>query len=439
MSERTPVYLVNTPGVGVALQALHPRGVLIEPAPVSWTIPKEFKGIMNYNPRHDIQNYLDLRSLNGKINPTEYANLLLQTNTRTRRQLEKAIGERFGVERSTVEYFIDKDKRLRSPDYPEPIIERYKKGQKFLAENGSQETERESAEVEGIRHIERIFTDPDFPQNQTVIIISTRGPQGSLYTENFFDVYQKKADIITMTRYHSTHSPEGFLEATQSVDPTYQTPAKDQKLNAAFFLQRPIKSKKALPETLETFALDKTAQKYEINQQIIENCPPFILSYINTLASILDTSELETLVEKIKLTLNAIYNKADETERELMESGDSISRYAPSRMTIPVPIKEQVDHYGRQPVRTVNRGCPGGQKGFAVNQPSFLKAFATAIGAKSVIDFSPFAEDEDTSDFQCPGWKVDPETGKKEKCTYIIRYGSGARKCPECGMEATCG
>ena len=438
----------STPGVGVVL---HPRGVLIKAEPVFWEIPKEFKGIMGYNPRHDIQDYLDLKSLNGKIPPEEYAQLLIQTNNRTKRQIEKALGERFGVEKSTIEYFIVTDGRLYSPDYPGPIVEEYEKGRRFLTTNGSTETERETAEVEGIAKIQELFTNTSEVspgssevEEAKIIVISPQSPEGSLYTENLFDVYQKKSGKINMTRYHSTHSLESFLKAAQAVSPQFRDPS--EGLNAAFFLKTPIRSQKSLEEILAVFGFDKSAQKYQVNQQIIEACTPFILAYIRTLI------ENPLDIEKIKLTLNAIYNVADLTEKQLRE--EKKTTYATCFLRGPTSKREfefsevgpqntnnLINHFGRQPVRPVARGCPGGQKGFNVSQPPLLKQLARAIGAKSVLDFAPFTddEDEDTSDFQCPGWKVDPETDKKEKCTYIIRYGSGVRKCPGCGMEATCG
>ena len=104
--------------------------------PVEWAIPSEFKGIMNYNPRHDIQDFLDLANLQGKIPPEEFAQRQAQTINRARRQLGKMLGERFRVRSSQVEYFVEAGS-LKSPDYPEPVIERYEKGRRFLAESGS--------------------------------------------------------------------------------------------------------------------------------------------------------------------------------------------------------------------------------------------------------------------------------------------------------------
>src|SRR3989344_8531800 len=123
---------------------------------VRWAVPPEFAGITTYNPRHDIQDFLDLNSLQGQIPPVEFTQRQIQTVNRTKRQLAKNLGERFKVRSSQIEYFIENGS-LKSPDYPDSVIERYKKGQQFLAENGSTETKREQAEINGMQAIEKIF------------------------------------------------------------------------------------------------------------------------------------------------------------------------------------------------------------------------------------------------------------------------------------------
>lgn len=409
-----------------------------------WNIPEDFEGIIAYNPRHDIQDYLDLKNLNGKISATEYTDLLTQTNNRTKRQLEKTIGERFGVEKSTIEYFFDEQGQLKSPDYNEDVVARYEKGKKFLSENGSTETERETAEVDGIKKVKKILKEQKLAEYQSVIIISPPGNKGSLYTENFFDVWTTKSGKIIVTRYHSIHSLEGYLEAAKQLDQKFRGSEKNKELTPAYFLEKPLISNLPQEQILELLKLDKDAQEYQINQQIIESCTPFILSYIRALV------ENPLAIEKIKLTLNAIYNLADETEKSLKPHISSSTIYTPAsnfrqhdthqEAAILAQIASQIDQYGNQAVRTVNRGCPGSQKGFTIQQSS-LTALASAIGTKSVADFAQFAdneEDEDTSDFQCPGYKVDEKTGQKTKCMYIVQYGSGIKKCPSCGMEATC-
>lgn len=188
-------------------------------------------------------------------------------------------------------------------------------------------------------------------------------------------------------------------------------------------------------------ALDKTAQEERINQEIVETCTPFILSYIRTL------TENPLNIEEIKLTFNTIFNVADETEKGIQKTKvkaaltllKSELKFASSENLSPTAlaiVSQQIDHYGRQPVRTVMRGCPGGQKGFSVtSQPDVLRDIAKLLGVKSVVDFATLFDDEDeeVTDFQCPGYKKDGS-----KCTYVVKAYSGVSKCPECGAGATC-
>ena len=394
----------------------------------AWTVPAEFWGIMAYNPRHDIQDYLDLANLNGKIPSEDYAQLLIQTNARTQRNLEKTIGERFRVRSSQIEYFV-KDGKLQNPDYPEPVIKRYEKGRRFLEESGSTETERETADVSGIRQVEDIFAHGRLKDGQKVVVASPQGPEGTLYDDNYFDVYEPKDGKITMSRYHSTHNLEGFFKAIQTADPSIDR-QQPEELSSAYFLQRPIVTSLAIDKILETFALDVNTQLEKDQEKIIEACMPFIQYYIRVLA------ENPLGFEEIKKAINTIYNVADEAENELIAAKqETVSlkfqqfQDQTAKAAVFADIMQAVNFYGTQPVRTVSSGCPGGQKGFTINQPSLLRSLSSAIGARSVVDFAPFlkTENEDTSDFPCP------------RCGYIITYGAGIKKCPGCSLEATCG
>ena len=421
----------STPGVEVAL---HPRGV----CPTAWEIPEDFQGIMNYNPRHDIQDFLDLKSLNGKISPLEYAKLQAQTINRTRRQLEKAIGERFGVKKSTVEYFIE-NSTLKSPDYPEPVLERYEKGRKFLAENGSTETERETAEVEGIKKVQQLLVTSNQAPGTKIIIISPRGPEGSLYHDNIFYVCEQKDGRFEMTRFHSTLDYQGFLHAARAIDPDYQSPLRDQEPTPAYFLENPAKTDKKLAQILQVFSLDHDTQPYDEYLQVIEECTPLILSYINTLAeNPLDVNEIKSQINRIFVTADVATYKIQRSQQTAPTATyqKEVSRFFEKIAQAGISF-ERTDQHDLIPPRPVERGCPGGQRGFSVSQPQGLINLGRTIGAMSVLDFAPFyrsSSSEDKSDFQCPGTKKDGSP-----CTYIVRYGSGTRKCPECGLGATCG
>ncbi len=387
--------------------------------PVEWAIPEEFQGIINYNPRHDIQDFLDLANLQGKIPPEEFAQRQIQTINRTRRQLEKMLGERFRVRSSQVEYFVEAGK-LKSPDYPEPVIERYEEGRRFLVESGSAETEREQTEVDCMRQLEKIFSEGELREDEKVLIVSAKGPKGSLYNDNYFDVYEQKGDKIIMTRYLSTHSYEGFSRAAQVAN-SYLNWQEPEKLDAAYFFKRPIVTTLSTDRILEIFAVDPATQPEKINQEIKKDCEPYTAHYIRMLI------ENPSDIEEIKKALNTIFNVSDETELKTRPSTWVEAK------TIPYPqfasIEQAVNFYGSQPVRIVSNGCPGGQSGFSLNQPSFLKSLGLSIGAMSTVDFAEISNSnagEKTLNCKCPfcGMRVE------------AKISSGKISCPKCHNSA---
>ncbi len=394
--------------------------------------PPEFKGIMSYNPWHDIQDFLHLQSIKNGSTQESYIAQQAQTIMRKQRDLEKLLGERFAVKRSQINYFVESG-RLMSPDYPEPVIERWQKGQKYLKEQGSTESEREEAEVAGATKLQEILAKRKLKPGEKVVIISAQGPEGSLYTENFFDVYEQKGSQIEMSRYHSTHSYQGFLDAAATADPQFETP-KSQQLDAAIFLEQPIITTLTIDQILETFKIDVNTQSEKLNEEIVKACMPYILYYIKQLI------DNPLALDEIKKRFNTILNIADETEKALkirsqaeILSKNTENYYRTKPQPTPyINLQQNVERLGTQPVKIVNRGCPGSQKGFSVSQPASLLRTASAISAESVLDFGQLkdvkddVEDEDTSDFPCP------------RCGHIITYGAGIKECPGCGLEATC-
>ncbi|MCR4324714.1 MAG: hypothetical protein NUV69_03425 [Candidatus Curtissbacteria bacterium] len=423
------------------------RSHLVTRESVRWNIPEDFEGILAYNPRHDIQDYLDLQPLRGKIPQTEYESLLDQTNDRTYHNLEKTLGERLAVERSTFHYYLDDESQLWSDDYPLPVIERYKKGQQFLEENGSNEVERELAEIDGFEEIIRLLAER---RDVTLVVASPRSerckhgeeeePKGEdddiLYHDNIFYVIEQNGETITANKYHSNHSNAGFLDALCQVDPGYQRPNQEQTLNAAYMLSRPAETKFNLPQILENFALDNRAKNTELLQEALEPCIPYFLAYIRTLA------DTPLAIERLKMIWNTTLNTFDEEVEKIKQKvkkvkQDAFTKFKQEKAKIlwtsrnlvrtnDEDIEEQIQIKGRRMPKTSRRGCPGKQKGFSLTPA--ISRLAKAISAQSAADFAPSTNDagEDDSDFPCP------------RCGTIIIYGSGTTECPRCGLEATC-
>lgn len=391
---------------------------------VPWEIPAEYEGITAYNPRHDIQDFLNLQALNGRIAHQEFAELRTQTINRKQRDLVKMLGERFAVERSKITYYVENG-QLKSPDYPGPVIDEWKKGQQFLKAKGSVETERENAEVRGAEVLENIIAKRKLKEGESIVVVSAQGPKGTLYKDNFFDVYKPNGDQIEMTRFHSLHSYEGFLEAAKKADQYFETP--DGELDAAYFLQKPIVTTLSDDEIFDIFALDPDTQSEKVHQQIVEVCTPYILFYVRQLAeNPLDLAE-------VNKRFNAIPNVADEEERKIKRHSQEkvLNKNLEYQQRVEAPrhfrnISGGADFYGRQEVRPVDRGCPGGQRGFSVNQSRSLSTLADIMSAQSVVDFASFSSGEDeygTLQIHC------------EECdsTYLRTSGKLEKNCRHCG------
>lgn len=394
---------------------------------IPWNAPEDYEGITSYNPRHDIQDYLDLLAAEEILPKDEFARRLLQLNSRVERNLITRLGERYSVAESTI-YFTLENGTLKNPDYDEPAITRYKMGRQFLRQNGSVETDREDAEVEGIEKVEQLLQN--LRVDETIVVISPRGPKGSLYSQNFFDTWQKDQNgTITFTRYHSGLSYKKFQEAARQLDQNFQETGQNC-LNAAHFLNQPLKTQKNREEILSALATtaDTMPQKdFQVN--IAHTVRPYIRYYINILV------KNPLAFGEVNKAFNAIINISQENY-DLYQKRTKLPEFHYPKYDIPPAIiAANVNHYGTQPVKPDAKGCPGGSKTFKVNQSGFLQNLAGLIGARSAADFARFAqEDEEVEDFQCPGRQKDGG-----KCTYIVRAYSGVKKCPECGMEAVCG
>ena len=157
-------------------------------------------------------------------------------------------------------------------------------------------------------------------------------------------------------------------------------------------------------------------------QKLLDDCAPLITNYLNALATRPEKNEAEK-------NYKALFVFAE------IQRGESTINYnSAQRQNIAEAVRQTGDfaHFvpqlAAQPLRQATGGC--GLFGGSSPTISLFRPFSVAEFAYRSIN----TNSEDTSDFQCPGRKKD---GKP--CTYIVRYGSGVKKCPECGMEATCG
>ena len=345
----------------------------------------EKRPILGYDPLFDISDRKSLDLQKNHLTPAEFQRHKNQLDLRTRHNLETALGERFKVEISQIIYQIV-DGLLQNLEHDESFIEIVKRGQRYRQSNGSNETERELAEVEGFARIEEILTEPRF-EDAKVIVISPRGQEGSIYQHNFFDVWEKDGDRVTMRRYTSSATYEQSRVAAEFLDPFNNLPGNPTD---ADFLKTPLITYKQIDEILALFPPDEGVITRQELANIIAICSQLIENYINNPSS---------------KTFTALLNFADALTFTPEVKSPYTSRV---RMRItPMTVKRLIDFYGSQPARQVATGC-GLQLGFR----------STVSGQWSVVNFSPFS----VSEFGIAGALED-------------QYGTLEIHCEECGAN----
>lgn len=461
MAERTATYKLDpTPGVWSSRHLDSTPGVNgLEAQPQA----------LAYDPHFDVAAYRHLAQLASSLRPAEFSRLVNQLNTRTRHNLEAMLGERFNTELSQVAYRLI-DNHLQSAEHDESFIEVMRRGQEYRRQFGNpRDHAREAAEILGFERIQKILTTmantsevksgrhPDHTSEVReaevvkFVLVSPRGGPDSDYQHNFFDVYEvvlNDPTNIRMSRYTSRLSYQEFHLAAQKLDPAIPTPI---KLTDEFFLAHPLVTEKNLEEILAAFHPQEETMPLAKYQNLLAACRPLIDHYLETLQSTFEvfsgrhpdltskvlqmSPHLEGVTTwEVLQTYHALLNFADHLAHPRggvrAASGLHPGGVTTSEVNMPGGVKYLISRYGSLPVRPVMTSC-GRQAGVSTLPTLGLRPFSVADFARL---FKTDDEDEDTSDFQCPGTKKDGTP-----CTYVVRYGSGTRECPECHTKATCG
>jgi hypothetical protein len=367
----------------------------------------------------DIQNYRQLYALRGTISPEEFQSRLQAQNKLTRINLQTSLGERFNAQCLQVSYHVENN-QLIHPIHQSPFIDIIKLGQKYRERAGSIEVERELAEVISFEKVQSIVTDPDFDPQAKVIVISPRGQGKTIYNHNYYDVYSKDENgNVTMSRFYSKSSYGQFYEAALTVDPFCDLPEdpKDADLIAS-----PLVTYKSMEEIHQTLNRNKDTMPQEDYCHVLETSNPASSHYISTLAQ-----KPFLPNEEHFRNFNAVINLSDICAGLDLPHPSHLGR---EQIIAAIRQSDRKDsmlaYLGAQTVRTTSGGC-GLSGGYQISTNSH--------GFQSVAEFAqlPYGGDKEITDFQCPGYKEDGT-----KCTYVVRAYSGVKKCPQCGMEATC-
>lgn len=330
------------------------------------------------------------------LDPKERQRRQNQLHSRTLENLKSEIRERF----CTLEYqtsYSFQDGHLVNTHHDEPFLKIIQRGVDYRQKHGSGDTTREEAELIGFERIEQLLQEDS--EAKTVVSFSPRGSKDSAYQQNFFDIFQKQKDgTILLTRFTSTASYEDFQKAARKLNPSVPQPI---AITDAYFLAHPVATTASVDEIIQLIELDQSALAKEYVESIIEKCLPIILTYVK------NPSEEN---------YEAAVNLADILAGKKTVPASRLMNSRPYQSTI-----EDISFLSSLPVRQVATGCGiSGSKTSGTGQSGMTSLW-------SVADFGTSdSVDKDHSDFPCP------------QCGYMIIYGSGAKQCPSCGLEATC-
>jgi len=234
---------------------------------------------LQYNINFDQTAYHTLLKQEGQIPPSEFAQKLINLNALVRHNVETAIGERYNVElfQETYQLFGNE---IFSESFAEPFLEVVKRGQRFRKAIGSNDLEREAADVEGFKKIQTLLVENNLP-NFKVIIISPKGPRSSIYQHNYFDVYEKlTSGQIRMSRLTCKFSYEDFAQAAKAVDKTITLP---ENPTDADFLASPATTTKSIAEIKQIFHPQQETTPTGEYRKLLEACAPLISIYLNNI------------------------------------------------------------------------------------------------------------------------------------------------------------
>lgn len=252
-----------------------------------------------YNFNLDVRAYKALLLQNGQIPPEEFAQRLISLNDLTRTNIETSIGERYNAELFQTPYQLING-RLKSPTYDIPFLDVIKKGQEYRQQTGSQDIEREKAEVAGFAKVEEAFASSELESDAKVIVISPKGVGDSIYGHNFYDLYQKDDQgQIIMSRYSSKNNYNEFSQAAKQIDPFSALP---ESPTDADFLKNPLVTYKNLEEIKNLMTPDEKTISLQELEKIIQDAMPLIQIYMQKLLENPSLVEADDYLNILKAT-----------------------------------------------------------------------------------------------------------------------------------------
>lgn len=340
--------------------------------------------------------------------------------------IQTALRERNQTRESRWQFFIDQNHKIRNELFPDEAYEMMLlRGIEYRKTHGSQELDREYAELDGFLHIQAMLTDPQTPLGTKLIVISPPGiVKKTAYPHNFVDIYELAESKITFERYikyvrfASDLSYEEYRRTiSERIDPAYfddfQGPIDAWYL--AHPIQMPLNVKHTSVDDIFAAYFATSAQtaikamEEEEFQQLWFIYEPYVLYYLDQLMkSTFDPIE-------IAKAWNTILHS---TENQKMQQKIQEASFHSS--TIPLGyirnfefVAAMVKEFGRENVRVVGAGC-GSSKGFGFNNIDDLDPVKKLL-KNSVAKFGIPGLESEQKWFTCPkcGYQADGPIGNQ--------------------------
>lgn len=377
-----------------------------------------------YDCQLDQQEFAKISKLEGQVPPQEFAQIILNWQREVLINQETNLGERFNAQLFEVHYPL-KNGRMMHPRQNIPFLDSLVEGQQHRLgqdTNLNHNQKRELAEVISFSAVESHFAQT--PQSNETLI--NPSPPSGDYGGNFIDVFdseQKEGQTyVRLRRFAVSATLKNHWEIARLLTESQLASNNPQDKIDIKIKSVAIKTSKTTDEILDLYLPDQTALNLEDYQKLKNKYQPFAREYINAVMSGKSTRELEQIH-------NAGLKYAD---IQMGKDIDSTGTITTTPTGSPQEIPFIINVLGRQDLRPVATGC--GIQGNLNGR--YLDLTYSSLFNINSFDFKKSSEDK--SDFRCPGYKINEDTGKKERCTNIIRYGSGIRTCPKCGEQAKC-
>lgn len=315
----------------------------------------------SYSAYIDFENFRRLHEKKDRAYPKDLENLLQETRT----NLGASLAERANAEIYRATYTL-KNGQLYHGDIP--FIDLIKHGQKIRQNSGSNQVEREQAEISSFDRVQTEFANGVISKDAKIIVIT---PRKGIYQHNFYDVYSKDSEgNIQMRRFSSKSTYREFSQAAGEIDPFTNLPSLPADSD---FISSPLITYKSDEEIHSLMQRDETTTSLEDLENYFENITPLILDYLNYLAYS-NNLDWETVKEKY----NAIVNGFDiASGRNRFMTGNSRANFIET-INDPMRFFAASQHLSRQKVEPVAAGCgiSSGYNNHAYSAPQSVTDFA---------------------------------------------------------------